>query len=232
MHQCKDTQHTPLLHSRHGGLLQALRFDRFLQLPQLSQQRPLPQTQGFVLCLLLDAFLLAGQPAVGLLQPPQQGVHHVQAGGWDTVPGDGQPGPLQEQIQLRRLLFQTVDALPDQRQLGATVLQYLRVTAGGALDSRDVFIHSAQGHEEAVEGASGCFTLADLLTELIQAGLVSVDLPRQREAVSGVQIRRFGVQTGHLVQLALDVLIKFLLKNETKCYDAQNISVLSLLIQM
>lgn len=124
-----------MLHGRHGGLLQTLRFQGLLQLPQLSQQRPLPQAKRPALRLLLDALLLIGQPAVGLLQSPGEDGHHVQAGGRRSVPGDGQPGPLEEQVQLRSLVFQAVDALPDGGQLGATVLQYLSTAAGGALHS-------------------------------------------------------------------------------------------------
>lgn len=139
-----DTQHTPLLHSRHGGLLQASGFNDIVQPLQFPQQRPLPQAQGLTLRLLLEALLLACQPTVSLLQLPQQDAHHVQAGRWNTVPGDSQSGPLQEQIQLRRLVFQTVNALPDQAQLGAALLQYHSIAAGGTLDSRDVFVYSAQ----------------------------------------------------------------------------------------
>lgn len=87
------------------------------------------------MCFLLDSLLLIGQPAVGLFQPFGEDSHHVQAGGRRTLPGDGQPGPLEQQIQLGSLLFQTVGALADSGQLGATVLQYMSTAAGGALHS-------------------------------------------------------------------------------------------------
>ncbi|TNN59357.1 hypothetical protein EYF80_030372 [Liparis tanakae] len=173
--------------------LGVLRLQLSLQRPQLRLQRPLPEAQGLALRLLVEAPLLAGQPAVRLLQPQQQGGRHVQAGGRDPLPGDGEPGALQQRVQLRRLLLQAVHALPDQRQLGAAVLQHRGVAAGGALHPGDVFVHGAQRHEEAVQGAAGGLALPDLLSELIQAGSVGLHLPGQREAVSGVQIAGFGV---------------------------------------
>lgn len=129
------TSSAPVLHSGHGGLLQTLRFDGLLQLPQLSQQRPLPQAKRLALRFLLVGLLLIGQPAVGLFQSFGEDSHHVEAGGRRTIPGDGQPGPLEEQVQLGSFILQAVDALADSGQLGATVLQYRSAAAGGALHS-------------------------------------------------------------------------------------------------
>lgn len=78
------------------------------------------------------------------------------------------------------------------------------------MHSSDVFIQRAQRHEKTVEGASGRFAFADLLSKLVQASSVSFDLTGEREAVSGVQITGVRVQTGQLTQLTLDVVIQVL----------------------
>lgn len=199
-----------MLHSGDGGLSQVLVFSRLLKPFQLPQQGSLPQTERPGLSLLLKASLLVDQSSVSILQPPQQDRHHVQTGGRGSVSGDGEPGPLQEQVQLRGLVFETVDALSDQRQLGPTVLQNHRVAAGTSLDSGHVLLHGAQGHEETVQGASGCLALPDLLSELVQTGSVGLHLPSQREEFSGVKDAGFRVQSGQLVQLTLNVVIQFL----------------------
>lgn len=199
-----------MLHGRDGGLSQVLLLHHVLKLYQLPDQGPLPQTQRPGLSLLLKASLLGSQSSISVLQPPQQDRHHVQAGGRGSVPGDGEPGSLKEQVQLRRLVLQAVDALPDQSQLGPTVLQDHGVAAGGRLDSGYILLHSSQGHEETVEGASGCLALPDLLAELVQAGSVGLDLTGQREELSGVKDAGLGVQSGQLVQLTLNVVVQFL----------------------
>ncbi|PWA22605.1 hypothetical protein CCH79_00020376, partial [Gambusia affinis] len=119
------------------------------------------------------ASLLAGQSTVSLLQASQQYSHHVKTGSWGTIPSYSQPGSLQEQVQLRCLFFQTVNAQSDQRQFAATVLQDHRLSAG----------------DEKLVKCTGCrFALLDLLSELIQAGFMSLDFSSQTEAFSRVQI--------------------------------------------
>lgn len=78
------------------------------------------------------------------------------------------------------------------------------------MHGRDVFVQRAQRHEKTVEGTGGCFAFADLLSKLVQASSVSLDLTGEREAVSGVQITRVRIQTSQLTQLTLDVVIQVL----------------------
>ncbi|CAG5866902.1 unnamed protein product [Menidia menidia] len=150
---------------------------------------------------LRKASLLAGQTSVSLFQPSKECIHHIQAGRWNPIPCNREPCSLQKQIQLRCLFLQTVNALSDQSQLRATVLQEHRVTARGPLNSGNVFVHSTQGHEESIEGAGGRFALPDLLSELIQACFVSLNFAGQREALSRVEITVQAVDEVHHVVL-------------------------------